>query len=1494
MQFGVYSQGASATNKNIGTVITGNTVGGAGVLGLGRAGIYAAFEDGVQITNNTVANVGAANSADIFGIALGSFSISTTTISTNNEVVNAVVTGNAINGVVKTDTFSAAGISYGGAVGGTTRIANNVVTGVNANGTSGDFAVGIFAGGSTAGAIQLYYNSVSMTGARDTGGSASSPSFALAVLNSNPLIDIRDNGFYNTQTSGGAGSNSYAIGLSSIAPFTNVISNYNDLFTSGAQSAFSRIASLAVSSGIDLTTLSAWQAATGKDANSLAVDPQFTSATNLRPLASSPLLAAGTPIAGVTVDIAGAPRSGSTPTIGAYENAILPSITFTPLSDTSSTANRVLVGSISSPFGVPTSGIGLPVIYYRRGVSGAFVSSQGSSTGGNNYSFTINYANVTGGAVGAGDVIQYYIVAQDNASPPNVTSSPLAGASGFTANPPAASTPPTSPNSYLILASISGTKTIGAGGDFADISAAVTALNGAVLSGPVTFLLTDASYRGGEAVEAAPVTINANSGSSSTNTVTFKPASGQTVSISGTSANALITLNGADWVIIDGSNTVGGTTRDMTIANTNTGIGSAVIWMQSNGADGATNNVVKNVNLVGTSVTATPGTLIGVGSGSSTISITSLGTGNNSNTFQNNNITKTVYGIYSGGASSANKNTGTVITQNVMNAASPNNITTGGIVVNFDNGVQVTQNDISVLKHDGTAGTTTTAFGIALGLVPNNTVTTFTGSDVINAQVRRNRINGITQLNSTGYSSFGIVVNTVTSGTTLVSNNMITGVRSFSTASDFSAGIVAGGGAGSTTQIYYNSVSMTGARGAASFPSYGLAIGGSNPTIDVRDNVFSNTQSSTSTGKMYAIGTISSAFTNMTSNYNDLFVSGTSTFVGQTGGLGTSGTDRTDLAAWIATTGTDTPNSISADPGFISSSDVHLSSQTSPAANAGTAIGVVTVDFDGNSRSATKPDIGADEIASNNLSALSLSMGSLTPAFDPATLAYTASVSNSVTSIMVTPTVLDSNATVTVNGTPVASGMSSGSIPLAVGDNTITVTVTPEFGPFAVEAGTPKSYIITVNRAAPPNFTLTYTAGANGSISGTSPQTVPQGGSGTAVTAVPNTGYHFVDWTDGVTTATRTDTNVMMNISVTANFAINTYTLTYTAGANGSITGTSPQMVNFGGSGSAVTAVPNTGYHFVDWTDGVTTASRTDTNVMMDINVTANFAINTYTLTYTAGANGTITGTSPQTVNFGGSGTAVTAVPNTGYHFVDWTDGVTTASRTDTNVMMNISVTANFAINTYTLTYTAGANGTITGTSPQTVNFGGSGTAVTAVPNTGYHFVDWSDGVTTASRTDTNVMMDISVTANFAINTYQLSVVAGTGGTITAPATSPVTVNHGDATTITAVANSGFAFANWTVTTGTGSIANANNASTTITLTAGDATATANFTPTGNNNADLSNLVPSVGTLMPAFDPNTLSYTESVSSSTTSMTVTPTAADAGATIMVNGQPVTSG
>ena len=351
-------------------------------------------------------------------------------------------------------------------------------------------------------------------------------------------------------------------------------------------------------------------------------------------------------------------------------------------------------------------------------------------------------------------------------------------------------------------------------------------------------------------------------------------------------------------------------------------------------------------------------------------------------------------------------------------------------------------------------------------------------------------------------------------------------------------------------------------------------------------------------------------------------------------------------------------------------------------------------------------------------------------------------------------------------------------------------------------------------------YTLTYNAGANGSISGSTPQTVNYGTSGSAVTAVPNTGYHFVNWSDSSVANPRTDSSVTNDLTVTANFAINTYTLTYNAGANGSLSGTSPQTVTYGASGSAMTAVPNTGCHFVNWSDGATANPRTDSGVTNDLTVTANFAINTYTLTYSAGANGSISGVSPQTVNYGTSGSAVTAVPNTGYHFVNWSDSSVANPRTDASVTNNLTVTANFAINTYTLTYNAGTNGTVSGTTPQTVNYGTSGSAVTAVPNTGYHFVSWSDSSVANPRTDANVTNNLTVTANFAINTYTLTYSAGTNGSLSG--TSPQTVNYNaSGSAVTAVPDTGYHFVNW-------SDAGVANPRTDANVT-GDLSVTANF-----------------------------------------------------------------
>ena len=329
---------------------------------------------------------------------------------------------------------------------------------------------------------------------------------------------------------------------------------------------------------------------------------------------------------------------------------------------------------------------------------------------------------------------------------------------------------------------------------------------------------------------------------------------------------------------------------------------------------------------------------------------------------------------------------------------------------------------------------------------------------------------------------------------------------------------------------------------------------------------------------------------------------------------------------------------------------------------------------------------------------------------------------------------------------------------VSVTDNGTDVTSSVAGGIYTITNVTENHDVVTT--FAIDTFTLTYTAGSNGSITGTSPQTVDYGSDGTEVTAVPNTGYHFVKWSDGVLTASRTDLNVQEDISVTATFAIDTFTLTYTAGSNGSITGTSPQTVDYGSDGTEVTAVPDANYHFVKWSDDVMTANRTDTNVTSDISVTATFAIDTYTVTASAGANGAIDPPGDVIVSYGGV-QVFTITPDTGYYIADvLVDSIsvgTVDTYTFTNVTADHTISATFAIDTFTLTYTAGSNGSITGTSPQTVDYGSDGTEVTAVPDANYHFVSWSDGVLTVSRTDTNVTSDISVTATFAIDTYTVT-----------------------------------------------------------------------------------------------------------------------------------------
>src|SRR5207245_7805052 len=156
--------------------------------------------------------------------------------------------------------------------------------------------------------------------------------------------------------------------------------------------------------------------------------------------------------------------------------------------------------------------------------------------------------------------------------------------------------------------------------------------------------------------------------------------------------------------------------------------------------------------------------------------------------------------------------------------------------------------------------------------------------------------------------------------------------------------------------------------------------------------------------------------------------------------------------------------------------------------------------------------------------------------------------------------------------------------------------------------------------------------------------------------------------------------------------------------------------------------------------------------------IAATFAIDTYTITASAAANGTITPSGSVSVSHGDS-QSFTITPNTGYHVADvLVDGGSAGAMTSytfTNVTASHTIAASFAIDTYTITATAGANGSITPSGAVTLNPGANQTFTIAAA-AGYHIADvLVDGVSAgavASYTFTNVPASHTIAASFAVN----------------------------------------------------------------------------------------------------------------------------------------------
>jgi hypothetical protein len=216
-------------------------------------------------------------------------------------------------------------------------------------------------------------------------------------------------------------------------------------------------------------------------------------------------------------------------------------------------------------------------------------------------------------------------------------------------------------------------------------------------------------------------------------------------------------------------------------------------------------------------------------------------------------------------------------------------------------------------------------------------------------------------------------------------------------------------------------------------------------------------------------------------------------------------------------------------------------------------------------------------------------------------------------------------------------------------------------------------------------------------------------------------------------------------------------TVTPSAGANGAISPNSPQSV-FYGDVLAYTVTPDAGYTTVmGGTCGGSLAGNTYTTnpIITDCTVSASFTqLPIYTVTPSAVGNGTISPTEPQSVQSGNT-TQFTVGAAVGHTVsMGGTCGGSLAGNTYTTAAItgNCTVVATFTPNTYTVTPSASANGSIAPTGGQSVSHGNTQT-FTVTPNAGYSVAmrgTCGGTLTGTTYTTKPITANCTVTATFA------------------------------------------------------------------------------------------------------------------------------------------------
>jgi uncharacterized repeat protein (TIGR02543 family) len=382
------------------------------------------------------------------------------------------------------------------------------------------------------------------------------------------------------------------------------------------------------------------------------------------------------------------------------------------------------------------------------------------------------------------------------------------------------------------------------------------------------------------------------------------------------------------------------------------------------------------------------------------------------------------------------------------------------------------------------------------------------------------------------------------------------------------------------------------------------------------------------------------------------------------------------------------------------------------------------------------------------------------------------------------------------------------------------------------------SLTINTDKSLTAVFVKTFTLTTNVNPTGTGSVTLnPPGGvypEGTVVevTATPNSGYGFNEWT-GDSTDTQAVTQITMdaNKSVTANF-VRVFTLMTEVSpiGAGSVAANPPGGVYKNGTMVIVTATANPGFVFDSWTGDIAgvvdpTAASIGISMGADKSLTAVFAP-LYTLTIEVVGNGSVQANPPGLTYKAGTVVNLTAIPGASSTFLRWELNAGGTSPTTSVTMNEPKLVRAIFQDTFTLTVDVVGGGNVTKVPDLVAYPAGSAVQLNATPQLGWVFAGWTGSVISdASAITVTMDSNKTITANFELGPPILilttRVEPANGGTVTALPAGPYQV--GQEVQLYATANSLFQFKNWI-----GNVVNPNSATTSIFMN-GNRTVTAVF-----------------------------------------------------------------